>query len=337
MSQITKALTLNDLPAPPPGKVGWPWTEGSDPLPKKMPDGSDWPRISIVTPSYNQGQFIEETIRSVLLQGYPGLEYIVVDGDSADETVEIIKKYERALHFWISEPDQGQADALNKGFIHATGEICAYLNSDDWLLPDTLHKVARAFREQKCRWLASQVYVGESLESAQNWNPGNKNRFESFVAQQCFAQQGVFWRIDVLERPYFDTMWEYILDHDFFSRIFEKNNAPYILDELTAWFRLHPLSKTTLLDNILNDERKKLAQLVIQRSPSDVATRIKKECQRRYNVVQSNNLLDTYPHQFSEKIRALQKSLKLLVDDPYPWRDRIFWSATTRLILRLLS
>src|SRR5579885_3553995 len=123
--------TLAELPPPPAGKTGWPWTIETPALPASRADGSPWPRISIVTPSYNQGQFIEETIRSVLLQGYPDLEYIVIDGGSTDQSVEIIRKYERWLTYWVSEKDRGQAHAINKGFSSVTGELFNWINSDD--------------------------------------------------------------------------------------------------------------------------------------------------------------------------------------------------------------
>src|SRR5690348_881216 len=96
---------LTELPSPPPGRTGWPWTEESERLPETLPDGAEWPKISIVTPSYNQGQFIEETIRAVLLQGYPNIEFIIIDGGSKDNTVEIIKKYEKFIACWVSEKD----------------------------------------------------------------------------------------------------------------------------------------------------------------------------------------------------------------------------------------
>ena len=110
-----------------------------------MPNGQKWPRISIITPSYNQGQYIEETIRSVLLQGYPNLEYIIIDGGSSDQTIEIIRKYEPWLTYWVSEADRGQSDAINKGFSRTSGQILNWLNSDDFLEKDALVQVATAF------------------------------------------------------------------------------------------------------------------------------------------------------------------------------------------------
>jgi glycosyltransferase involved in cell wall biosynthesis len=130
--------TLTELPPPCPGKKGWPWTEESIQLPAHMPDGSEWPRISVVTPSFNQVKFIEETIRSVLLQCYPNLEYFILDGGSTDGSVEIIKKYSSWLTYWGSERDKGQSDAINRGLKQATGEFATWINSDDLLAKNAL-------------------------------------------------------------------------------------------------------------------------------------------------------------------------------------------------------
>ena len=134
--------TLAELPTSPPGKLGWPWTVETPQLPDTMPDGQLWPLISIVTPSCNQGQFIEETIRSVLLQGYTNLEYIIIDGASTDNSVEVIKKYEPWLTYWVSEKDRGQAHAINKGKSLSSGDIFQWINSDDYLEPRCLLAVA---------------------------------------------------------------------------------------------------------------------------------------------------------------------------------------------------
>jgi hypothetical protein len=128
--------TLRDLPSPPPGRTGWPWTEASAPtLPPTTPDGQPWPRITIVTPSFNQGAFVEATLRSVLLQGYPDLEYLVLDGGSTDGSVEIIKKYAPWLSYWVSEPDGGQSA---RGLRRGSGLFATWINSDDMLCRDAL-------------------------------------------------------------------------------------------------------------------------------------------------------------------------------------------------------
>src|ERR1700682_3938734 len=118
-------------------------TAASSPGPQ-MADGLTLPRISIVTPSFNQGPFLERTIRSVLDENYPALEYIIVDGGSTDESVAIIKRYERHLAYWVSEPDAGQSNAINKGLNRATGTILTWLNSDDYYMPGTLDSIATA-------------------------------------------------------------------------------------------------------------------------------------------------------------------------------------------------
>jgi GT2 family glycosyltransferase len=152
MHQV-KGPSLADLPAPPHGRTGWPWLVESPSLPPAMPGGQPWPRITIVTPSFNQGEFIEETIRSVLLQGYPNLEYIVIDGGSTDSSLAIIEKYSPWLSFWVSEQDAGQSDAINKGWRRATGEIMAWLNSDDVYAPSVLRQVALVREKATDRFL----------------------------------------------------------------------------------------------------------------------------------------------------------------------------------------
>ncbi|HVQ64636.1 MAG TPA: glycosyltransferase, partial [Terriglobia bacterium] len=114
---------LDELPPPPAGRTGWPWTEETTLSIRTSAKDLTLPRITIVTPSYNQGSFLEETIRSVLLQGYPDLEYVVIDGGSTDQSVSIIRKYEQWLTHWASEKDRGQGDALCKGLRLATGEV----------------------------------------------------------------------------------------------------------------------------------------------------------------------------------------------------------------------
>ncbi len=139
--------TLSELPSPPTGKNGWPWNEESAQLPDTMPDGRNWPRISVSTPSYNQGEFIEETIRSVLLQGYPDLEYFVMDGGSNDDSVDIIRKYEPWLTQWVSEKDNGQLPAVNRGWNISTGNLIGWLNSDDQYSLGAMRLVATCWAE----------------------------------------------------------------------------------------------------------------------------------------------------------------------------------------------
>jgi glycosyltransferase involved in cell wall biosynthesis len=120
-----------------------------------------WPKISIVTPSFNQGQFLEATIQSILSQNYPNLEYIIMDGGSTDGSVEIIKKYERHLYYWVSAPDGGMYEAISRGMSIATGEIMAWLNSDDLYLPWALHLVASIMEElPEVEWMSTLQPAG---------------------------------------------------------------------------------------------------------------------------------------------------------------------------------
>src|SRR5574337_804892 len=132
-----KSRLLGDLPPPPVGKSGWPWTVGDAGFMATGGRDGAMPKVTVVNPSFNQGEYIEETIRSVLLQGYQNIEYIVMDGGSTDHSKRIIEKYGRFLAFWSSGSDAGQSDAINRGWRRGNGEIVSWLNSDDIYYPGT--------------------------------------------------------------------------------------------------------------------------------------------------------------------------------------------------------
>ncbi|HEX9639338.1 MAG TPA: glycosyltransferase family 2 protein [Acidobacteriota bacterium] len=134
---------LIELPPPPEGATGWPWTTAPTALADAPDGGTEWPKISIVTPSYNQGDYLEQTIRSVLLQGYANLEYVIIDGGSTDASVAIIRKYEPWLSYWVSAADRGQSHAINKGFERCSGDLITFQNSDDLYLPGAFADVGR--------------------------------------------------------------------------------------------------------------------------------------------------------------------------------------------------
>ncbi|HEX3383804.1 MAG TPA: glycosyltransferase, partial [Mucilaginibacter sp.] len=142
---------LSKLPPCPDDQTGWPWTEQTDPAVYK--GCTTWPKLTIVTPSYNQGQFIEQTIRSVLLQNYPNLEYIFIDGGSTDQTLEILKKYSSWISYWQSEKDQGQSQAINLGFSLASGHYYAWINSDDYYLENVFGRVIDVFLDTRSKFV----------------------------------------------------------------------------------------------------------------------------------------------------------------------------------------
>ena len=255
-----RSPTLRDIPPPPPGKAGWPWTEESLQLPDTIPDpwtglkagGSPWPSISIVTPSYNQGQFIEETIRSVLLQGYPNLEYIIIDGGSTDNSVEIIRKYEPWLTYWISEPDQGQTYAIDKGINHATGIIVNWLNSDDFLLPGALQILASVYRNndsKDCILCGNGIIVNEFSVIIEERITQPSKPEDHFINKLLPFSGGIqaswFFTIEAWRRINgINLELNYRMDTDLYIRFFDAG-IPFIpVNYSIAAYRTHPLTKT---------------------------------------------------------------------------------------------
>jgi glycosyltransferase involved in cell wall biosynthesis len=211
---------------------------------------SPYPKISIVTPSLNQGEFIEETIRSVLSQEYPNLEYIVMDGGSSDKTLDILRSYSDRLK-WASEKDNGQTNAINKGLRMTSGDIVAYLNADDLLLPGTLEKVAKNFMENPgTMWITGRCrIITENGQETRRPITAYKNLWlrlhhpSLLFITDYISQPATFWRASLLNNlGYFDESLHYALDYEYFLRL----NARYplvFLPEYLAAFRVHQQSK----------------------------------------------------------------------------------------------
>jgi glycosyltransferase involved in cell wall biosynthesis len=240
--------TLLELPPPPLGKTGWPWTVETPALPSARPEGSAWPRISIITPSYNQGQFIEETIRSVLLQGYPDLEYIIIDGGSRDQTVQIIKEYEPWLSYWVSEQDRGQSHAINKGFDQSTGLILGWLNSDDILLPDALATVAvNSPHPDEPMLIAGTAEIRDvSLTRVIMVLDRIPRTFFDVFSQfdTCFPQPSVFFTRKALKLTgVLREDLHYAMDLELWLRMAQ--DVPItVIEQHLSWWRTHEDSKT---------------------------------------------------------------------------------------------
>ena len=234
---------ISELPAPPSDKTGWPWTVGSS---RPADDGRVWPRVTIVTPSFNQGRFLEETIRSVLLQGYPDLEYIVIDGNSKDESVDIIKKYSPWIAHWVSEKDSGQADAINKGFRKATGTYVNWLNSDDYFYAGAIaDTVGHLLAQPGLDFIYRDVDQGWSAEKTEP-RRGEAITFADMIRtlNVPIPQQAALWSRAMMERVgLLDPKWHVVLDREFFMRVGLHATMAYVPGAV-GFFRLHADSKS---------------------------------------------------------------------------------------------
>jgi glycosyltransferase involved in cell wall biosynthesis len=221
-------------------------------------NSDSFPKISVVTPSYNQGLFIERTIKSVIEQNYPNLEYIVIDGGSSDGTLEIIKKYENKLASWISEKDNGQSDAINKGFQIATGDIFCWLNSDDLFIEDTLRFVADFFMNNP----DIDCLYGNTINIDQNDNhlmARHELRFEKNImlyALNFIQQPSTFWRRAVYEKiGGLRNELHYTMDHEYWLRMYKNGVRFKYVEKFLSFYRWHEESKGILNSNLIKQER----------------------------------------------------------------------------------
>lgn len=211
------------------------------------PDTSgDWPRISIVTPSYNQGRFIEETIQSVLSQNYPNLEYIIIDGGSTDNSVDIIRKYESQLSYWVSEKDNGQSHAINKGLARATGEIMAYLNSDDVYAPNALRIAAETLRGKGRAILIGSSIMTHGPDSLEGVQDNRKPTWDEIIYEaRTFPQPSVFWTRSLWDAagPITENLY-YVMDYELWVKMYPHIEHTLLTDEVLSYARTHAEQKS---------------------------------------------------------------------------------------------
>lgn len=215
--------------------------------------GGYTPTISVVTPSYNQGQFLEETIQSVLTQEYPNLEYVIIDGGSSDGSIETIRRYADRLTYWASEPDQGQYHAINKGFAHTSGEIMAWLNSDDKYAPRAFSVVADIFSSHpEVEWITSVHPVswnerGQAIAvdftggfSRESFYKGGNFPGKGSYGRRWIQQESTFWRRSLWERVggRIETSLQLAGDFELWARFFQQADL-YGVSALLGGFRVH--------------------------------------------------------------------------------------------------
>lgn len=206
------------------------------------------PLVSIITPSYNQGEFIEDNLKSVANQKYDNIEHIVIDGGSTDDTIDVLKKYEDIYNLrWISEPDEGQSDAINKGFKKANGDIIGWINSDDaYFLKNTITKVVDYFtKNNKANFVSGgTVKINGNNEIITLASPFYIDSYKLLKVSNLLSQPSTFFRKKVISEYKLRKNFDYPMDLEYWLRLGKKNNFHFIPD-LLGCFRIHEKSKTT--------------------------------------------------------------------------------------------
>ena len=251
---------INVLPKIDGKKFGWPWTVETNL--DLYSSNQSWPKISIVTPSFNQGKFIEETIRSVLLQNYPNLEYIIIDGGSTDETISIIKKYEKWLSFWESKPDKGQSHAINKGIERCSGELFNWVNSDDYLESDALYNIATTYKNNTESIIIAGSARGFDDDSDRNTSriinaaPSHKSLSENIGSYQVLQISSFFNLNHIRSFAYpINEQFHFSMDCELFLKCLLATSfrGKAVCDKIITNARSHKFSKGGRQDTLASD------------------------------------------------------------------------------------
>lgn len=296
--------SLAELPPSPAGRTGWPWTEET---PRADPDAGaqPWPKISIITPSLNRARYVEEALRSILLQGYPNLELIVIDGASHDGTVDILKRYSRWFTYWVSEPDRCNTHAMNKGLAQATGDIVSIIPSDDRLEPGALAAVAAAARARPAQIIAGDYYV---FDDATGERMRHRQAHLEFARVVKFWDWQFDWNSVACFLPgdvvrvvgCYDETIPIVCDYEHFCRLLQQATVTYISTPLIS-LRLHANALTSGVhrDRIMLGFAKTARRFLSELPPQDVAAYRRIVAQRLFAIgLEHLKIADTAALQF---------------------------------------
>ena len=250
-------MNIDAFPPAPAGSEAWPWSVPKHDPPLLQVPGMQLPKISLITPSFNQAAYLEETIRSVLLQRYPNLEYIIVDGGSADGSVDIIKKYAPWLARWSSGPDKGQSDAINRGFRISSGDIVSWLCSDDLLRPDALWKVAFEFmREPEMDVLVGACRLQYDCDGGRIHDSAVVGaEWESHPYSDGIWQPSCFFRRSAVAREFLvDENLHYCMDRELWCHFVQNERNWWRSDEVLSHYRYTGANKSVVGNDAIIDE-----------------------------------------------------------------------------------
>jgi glycosyltransferase involved in cell wall biosynthesis len=275
-----------------------------------------FPKISIVTPSYNQGQYLEQTILSVIKQEYPNIEYIIIDGGSTDNSIDIIKKYESHLTYWVSEKDRGQAHALNKGLKYCSGDIFNWINSDDYLADSALAKVADLFSQSGADLVAGAVYDFDETGVVKKVINAKLNIHEYLEREVnlTYHQPGVWLKMDIMKVVgEFNEGLHYCFDQEYMMRYLLSNEKVAYLDDILAYFRLHKTSKTVAgAENFSWDFRQMYRSFWLSQKDTQLA----KAAKRKFLDYEWPLLNNSINEGNRPRLTNFLEALKAMMDDP---------------------
>jgi glycosyltransferase involved in cell wall biosynthesis len=280
------------------------------------------PRISVVTPSFNQGRFLEQCVTSVLNQDYPDLEYIIIDGGSSDQSIEVLRRYEKHFAFWVSEPDKGQSDALNKGFRRATGDLAVWLNADDFFLPGAFAAVAAAYQQNP----DASFYFGDGWRADETGS----------LISRMFPERGVLWKSDALlygldyilqpatfisrrrlaEIGYIDAGLHYGMDWDLWLRL-SRLADPVAVPVCLAASREHGETKTSIGAFPRTEELRRIAEKHTGLAATPGAVLYYLQALRH----SARQRPDVYPVPFIEALEEFARAAQKLLPRWSAWAD----------------